>query len=320
MEEYPPQIISASRRTDIPNHYAAWFMQRIKERYVLVRNARDRNQIRTIDLSPQAVACIAFWTKNPGPMIDFLKGLDGYSYYILYTINAYGKDIEPRIPPMTESVARFRSLADTLGPDRVVWRYDPILINHSYPVGYHVESFNYLSRKLEGYTNTCIISFIDIYRNTIKHSQDLQLIDLDLETMRKIVANFVTQGQSHGIKIQTCAEPADFDDLNVSHGSCIDAARIERISGYHIPVTRDSNLRPYCKCAPSIDIGMYNTCINLCTYCYANYNEHLVHANYAHARSGSPLQIGQLEKGDNVIERKVKPSPAQLALFSEPKK
>lgn len=318
MGEYPPQIISASRRTDIPNHYAAWFMQRIKEQYVLVRNARDHNQIRKVDLSVPAVACIVFWTKNPAPLIDFLPALDPYPYYFLYTINAYGRDIESRIPPMGESIDRFRALADRLGPERMVWRYDPVLINPSYPVGYHVESFNYLSRKLEGYTDTCIISFIDLYKNTRAHAAELQPVDIDLATMRRLVSNFSTQAASHGIKVQTCAEPADFDDLGVLHGACIDPLRVQRVSGLHIEAGKGTNQRPFCRCAPSVDIGMYNSCINLCTYCYANYNEHLVHANYGRARSSSPLQVGQLEKSDTIVERKARTAPAQLALFDSP--
>ncbi|MDD3997352.1 MAG: DUF1848 domain-containing protein [Sphaerochaetaceae bacterium] len=313
--DYSFQIISASRRTDIPNHYAAWFMQRIREQFLLVRNARDYHQVRKVDLSPGAVACIVFWTKDPQPLIQFLPALSSYHYYFLYTINAYGPDIEPRTPPMGESIDRFKALADKLGSDRMVWRYDPILVNRSYPIGYHVESFNYISRKLEGYTDTCITSFVDPYKNTSRHAADLQLTELDLPAMRRLMANFATQASAHHIKVQTCAEPADFDDLGVVHGSCIDSQRIQRITGLHIETARHPSLRPFCRCAPSIDIGTYNTCINLCKYCYANYNERLIHANYARSRSGSPLQIGQLEKSDKLIERKVKAAGAQLALF-----
>ncbi len=310
-----PLIISASRRTDIPNHYAAWFMQRIRERSVLVRNVRDFHQIQKVDLSPEAVACIVFWTKNPAPLIPYLNELSAYPYYFLYTINAYGQDIEPKSPPMGESIDRFRKLADTLGPDRMIWRYDPILINKSYPMGYHVESYSYLARKLGGYTGQCIISFLDVYKNTIAHAETLNPLPFSDVDRRRLVANIVSQASINKIVVKTCAEAIDLSGLGVEHGSCIDAQLVERLSGIHMGSLQQKNQRPYCRCAASLDIGMYNTCLNMCLYCYANYAERQVHGNYAQARSTSPLQIGVLGKGDVVTERLRPHGPAQLSLF-----
>ena len=310
-----PLVISASRRTDIPNYYAAWFMQRIRDKSVYVRNVRDFHQIQQVDLSPEAVACMVFWTKNPAPLMPYLEELSAYHYYFLYTINAYGQDIEPKTPPMGESIDRFRKLADILGPERMIWRYDPILINKSYPLGYHVESYSYLARKLGGYTNQCIISFLDVYKNTVAHAEALNLLPFTESDRRRLVANIVSQASIHKIVVKTCAEAIDLSDLGVEHGSCIDAQLVERLSGIHMGSLYQKGQRPYCRCAPSVDIGMYNTCLNMCLYCYANYAERQVHGNYAQARSGSPLQIGVLGKGDVVVERTRRHVPAQLSLF-----
>lgn len=316
--ETAPLVISASRRTDIPNHYASWFFQRLREQYVLVRNVRDFHQVRRIDLSPGAVACFVFWSKNPAPLMERLDELSAYPYYIHYTITGYGADIEPRIPPIGESVDRFRQLADRIGHDRIIWRYDPVFISKSYPVGYHVESFSYIARKLEGYTTRCVFSFMDTYRNTEAHAGVIAAIPLEEYSMRSLVANFASETHAHGMEISTCAEPYDFADLGIAHGSCVDPVLVERLSGYSMTERRDKGQRPHCRCAPSVDIGMYNTCLNLCAYCYANYSQRLVHGNYAQARSGSPLLVGTLGKGDMVDNRPVSVKGAQLSLFGKP--
>ena len=55
-------ILSVSRRTDIPNYYADWFYNRIREGFVYVRNPMNAHQISRIDLSREVVDCIVFWT------------------------------------------------------------------------------------------------------------------------------------------------------------------------------------------------------------------------------------------------------------------
>lgn len=74
-------IISASRRTDIPSYYSEWMLNRLKEKYVLVRNPMNIHQISKIDLSPNVVDAIVFWTKNPTPILGRLDELKDYIYY-----------------------------------------------------------------------------------------------------------------------------------------------------------------------------------------------------------------------------------------------
>jgi len=122
-------IISASRRTDIPAFYSEWFINRVKEGFLIVRNPMN-NQPRRILLSPNIVDCIVFWTKNPIPMIPQLDKLKDYCYYFQFTLTGYGKDIERNLPDKKKDlIPAFQRLSEKLGPERVIWRYDPILIN-----------------------------------------------------------------------------------------------------------------------------------------------------------------------------------------------
>ena len=77
-------ILSVSRRTDIPNYYSEWFINRMKEGFLYVRNPMNIHQVSKIMLSPDIVDCIVFWTKNPKPMLDKLDALKEYKYYFQY--------------------------------------------------------------------------------------------------------------------------------------------------------------------------------------------------------------------------------------------
>lgn len=122
-------IINASRRTDIPAFYSDWFLNRIKEKFVLVPNPFNPGMISRIDLNPALVDCIVFWTKNPTPMLSRLDELQDYKYYFQFTLNPYGKELENNLPDITGRIETFKRLADTIGREKVIWRYDPILTN-----------------------------------------------------------------------------------------------------------------------------------------------------------------------------------------------
>ena len=114
-------IISASRRTDIPAFYSEWLYNRIKEGFLYVKNPMNAHQVSRIDLSPDVVDCIVFWTKNPAPMIDGLDKLKDYPYYFQVTISGYGKDIEPGIPDKNkEIIPAFKKLAEKIGKEKVI--------------------------------------------------------------------------------------------------------------------------------------------------------------------------------------------------------
>ena len=64
-------ILNVSGRTDIVAFYSDWFMKRYKEGYVDVRNPFYPNQISRIYFDK--VDMIVFCTKNPHPIIPYLK-------------------------------------------------------------------------------------------------------------------------------------------------------------------------------------------------------------------------------------------------------
>ena len=139
-------MISASRRTDIPSFYSEWLFNRIKEKFVCVRNPMNLRQVSAINLAPELVDCIVFWSKNPRPMIDKLQLLNDYNYYFQFTLNPYDQDVEARLPPKTELIETFKKLSDLIGSQKVIWRYDPILINSKYSTAYHIDKFQELAR------------------------------------------------------------------------------------------------------------------------------------------------------------------------------
>ena len=155
-------IISASRRTDIPTYYSEWLYNRLREEYVLVRNPMNTHQIGRISLSPDMVDGLVLWTKNPIPMLGRLHELEKYNFYFQFTLNAYGKDVEPSIPSKNDTIIpAFIQLSKAVGRDRVIWRYDPILLNADYTMEYHCKYFKRLVAKLSEYTEKCTVSFLD---------------------------------------------------------------------------------------------------------------------------------------------------------------
>lgn len=164
------QIISASRRTDIPAFYAEWFMNRIREGCCYVPNPMYPSQkTKPISLKADDVEIIVFWTRNPAPLMKYLPELDklGYKYYFQYTIIGYPKDIDPKSPDVEEAIETFKKLSTGIGKERVIWRYDPIFFSNMTSQKWHIEQISNISDELAEYTERVVISFIDGYRKTI---------------------------------------------------------------------------------------------------------------------------------------------------------
>ena len=264
-------IISASRRTDIPSFYSEWFFNRLKDGRVCVRNPANPRQISEIPLSADVVDGIVFWTKNPAPMLDRLQELDGYAYYFQFTLNPYGADVEKNVPSKKDIVIpAFRKLSSLIGRDRVVWRYDPVLISEKYTVEYHVKYFRALCGMLSGYTEKCTISFLDMYRGIKSRVAPLGIHAPSCAQAEELAGRFGETAAEYGLGIDACAEAEDLSRFGIGRAACIDVRRLECIGGRLLDIGPDRNQRPACGCAASIDIGAYSTCGNGCVYCYAN--------------------------------------------------
>ena len=300
-------IISASRRTDIPAFYSDWFFNRIKERYVLVPNPYSSKMISRISLDPAVVDCIVFWSKNPAPMLEKLDKLKEYNYYFQFTLNPYGPDIENHLPTISKRIDTFKRLSDRIGKEKVIWRYDPVLTNETYTPGFHKEKFAEIAYELKEHTEKCMLGFIDHYqhiRTAVSRFNIQPLLKADIEEM---AASFKKTVDTCSIQLNTCTVKVDLTHLGIPGGLCIDNQLVERIAGYPISVRKDKNQRDICRCAESIDIGTYESCLNGCIYCYAikgNYNT--VKYNLNKHDKDSPMLVGELQEDDIVKERLVK--------------
>lgn len=311
-------ILSVSRRTDIPNYWADWFLRRLEEGYVCIRNPINAHQISRVALSPETVDCIVFWSKNPAALARRLDELEGYPYYFQYTITAYGRDVEPGLPDKKEVlIPLFQDLSRRLGPRRMVWRYDPILFSRRYTPEYHLRAFEEMARLLEGYAQRVVISFVDLYAKTRRSTAGLELSPPPGDgALLDFAGRLADIAGRHGFTPESCAEKIDLLPVGIRHGSCIDKALIEEITGFRLRASKDKNQRPECGCFESVDIGAYNTCRNGCRYCYATFNGELVERQTACFDRDAPLLCGAVGPEDVVKDREVRSlRDGQISLF-----
>ena len=300
-------IISASRRTDIPSYYSDWFFNRIKEKYVYVRNPINIRQVSKINLSAEFVDCIVFWSKNPEPMIDKLNLLKNYKYYFQFTLTSYGNDMEKNIPSKREKIFNaFKKLSDEIESKKVIWRYDPIIITDKYTLDYHKKYFEKIAKTLSGYTEKCIISFMDIYSKVKRNMKEIKFYDInkDTDSIIELSKHLSEVGKTYNIKIETCAEEIELKDFGIGHAKCIDDKLISEIIGYDIKSKKDKNQRLPCGCVESFDIGAYNTCLSKCVYCYANYSESKIKETTKNYDKNSPILCDSILNSDKIIEKK----------------
>ncbi len=298
-------IISASRRTDIPAFYSDWFFNRIADGYVLVRNPMNLHQIGRVSLSPEVVDCIVFWTKNPERMIPGLDLLKEYMYYFHFTLNPYDSTVEKNVPNKETLIDIFIRLSEKLGENRVIWRYDPIIISHEFGLEYHLEHFDYLASRLNKHTKKCIISFVDFYARAKKKLNAMDAKELRNIEIKSIASKLSSIARGYSLKLETCAEVIDLEEYEIGYSRCIDSELIGELLGTKIDVAKDKNQRAACGCATSIDIGVYNSCSHNCAYCYANYNKGLMKKNIDAYDVNSPLLCSKVGPEDKIYERKI---------------
>lgn len=293
-------ILSVSRRTDIPAYYADWFFNRLKEGYYLKKNKKEYEKV---VLSKSNIDCIVFWTKNPKPLMKYLNQIRamGYEFYFQFTLTPYNNDMEYNIGNKREILQTFKELSKLIGSERVVWRYDPILINEKYNVEFHKKSFNQLAKALKGYTNECVISFVDEY-SSIKKTAYYK--SPEFKNIMDICFSFADTAKECGIKLKTCSEVIDFIDVDIEHGACIDKNKIEKLIKLPLESKKDNKQRPNCNCIESVDVGEYYTCLHNCAYCYAGGTDRVKceYNNRLHNPT-SPLMIGEPPKNANARKR-----------------
>lgn len=226
-------ILSVSRRTDIPAFYAEWFMNRIREGFVMVRNPMNYHQVSKVSLEPEVIDCIVFWTKNAAPMLPYLEEIgSNYPFYFHYTLNAYDLSVEQNLPSLEDRLETFRELSRRIGPDRVIWRYDPVFVSGSIDVSWHAERYRGIAEALDGYTHTCVFSFIDVYDKIKSRISSLGIRACSEQEMNQLAAAFAGIASDHHLTLRTCAEEIDLSAYGIQHGCCIDGQLIEHLTGW----------------------------------------------------------------------------------------
>ena len=271
-------IISASRRTDIPAFYAEWLMNHIRAGFCQTANPFNPAQVARISLLPQDVEAIVFWTRYPRPLLPYLAELDerGYRYYFQFTLTGYPRELEPRLPERSILIQSFRDLASHVGAQRVIWRYDPIVLSSITDIPFHERNFAELAEALSGLTRRVVVSLLDPYTKNRRRLrklaesgvvvQDIQEID---DRLGGLLCSLAGLARTHGLEITSCAEPWDLRPYGIAPGKCVDDEYIARVLGVVVTHAKDRAQRPACGCVQSKDIGAYDSCRYGCVYCYA---------------------------------------------------
>jgi hypothetical protein len=310
-------IISASRRTDIPAFYSRWLINRLRAGFCLVPNPFNPGQVARVELGADNVEAIVFWTRNPRPLYPFLDELDGrgYRYYFQYTLLDYPRIIDQHTPPATAALETFRRLADRLGPQRLIWRYDPIVLSEITPPDFHRQTYTRLAEALRGSTTRSVISLLDRYPKIAGRLGQMEREGAPLlswnepplpkempiheqwapaeipDWLAGLLRDLSQIALANEMEMVSCAEPLDLRPYGIRPGKCVDDDLIFQVFGLQVSPTKDPGQRPACGCAVSKDIGMYDTCLFGCRYCYATGSFERAHRNYRRHDPDSPWLV-----------------------------
>lgn len=293
-------ILNVSGRTDIVAFYSTWFLNRLNEGYVDVRNPFNPNLVSRINF--EDVDLILFCTKNPIPIIDKLDDIK-IPYIFHVTITPYKNDIEPNLPSKSDIIEAVKKISTTIGIENVYVRYDPIFISEKYNIEYHIKAFTKLCSLLKGYVKTIIVSFIDNYQNVRKNLPYLKYRSFTEEDYKLIDENFSKIAKNNNMVVQTCFEERNLTEYGFIKGECMSKELAFKLTGktYKKWQARKGSA---CNCVELVDIGMYNSCNHLCKYCYANYDESKVKININNHDINSSLLIGHINSNDIIKPRK----------------
>lgn len=296
-------ILSVSRRTDIPSFYMKWFINRLKTGWLLVRNPCNPTQLSRVPLNPAEVRCIAFWSKNPEPLAAHLESLRPYCFFLQFTLNPYGGEMESGLPELARRLETFRLLADAIGRERVIWRYSPVILSERYSAGFHVDNFGRLAEALSGFTEECKLSFLDVYPKIAARMRALRVTSESPVQLFALARQLAALAHAGGIRVSSCGDP-NLESAGITASACIDPRLIERLTGLPIVPKKDRGQREACRCTESVDVGTYQTCLNGCAYCYANHSHAAALRRAQKYDPESPLLCDSVKPGDTVRERR----------------
>ena len=292
-------ILNVSGRTDIVAFYSEWFMNRYKEGFVDVRNPFNPKMVSRINFDD--VDAILFCTKNPIPILKYLKDIDKPILFHV-TLTPYNKDIEPNVPDKSKIIEAIKKLSNIVGIDNLYVRYDPIFLSEKYNIEYHKKAFDKMCSLLDGYVKQIIVSFIDDYKNVRENKNVLKYRKFTENDYKEIGINFSKSSSEHNMTVQTCFEERNLSEYGFKIGECMSHELAYKLTGktYKKWTARKGN---NCNCVQMVDIGVYNSCKHFCKYCYANYDEKKVNTNFKNHNPNSSLLIGELASDDIIKVR-----------------
>ncbi len=294
-------IINTGGRTDTVQYYTDWLLNRFSEGYVLARNPLFPNKVNRYELTPDRVDCVVFCSKNYKPILPRLHEItDRFHTYFHYTITAYGKDIEPGVPSIEESMQTLIELSKLAGKQRVAWRYDPVLLTEKYTVSRHIETFEKMANMLAPYIDRCIFSFVEMYKKLEINMPEL--IPLSAQDMEELAQGLGSIAEKNGIYLQTCGTNGDYTRYGIHASGCMTLDILGKANDISFKNLKHKGMRQGSHCIESRDIGAYDTCLNGCKYCYANKNPRKAYENYKYHDPVSPLLLGQVNPEDTIVQ------------------
>ena len=293
-------ILNVSGRTDIVAFYSKWFMNRYKAGFLDVRNPFNPNSVSRIYFKD--VDAILFCTKNPIPILPYLKNIDKPILFHV-TLTPYKKDIELNVPDKQTIIEATKRLSNIVGIDNLYIRYDPIFLSDKYNLKYHLKAFDRICSLLDGYVNKIIISFIDDYKNVRDNAKVLNQREFTENDYKTIGENFSKSAKEHNMTVQTCFEEINLVEYGFIKEECLSHELAYKITGKKFP-NRKARKEQKCNCVQLVDVGTYNTCPHHCKYCYANYNERIIENNIKNHHDDSSMLIGYLNSNDKITIRK----------------
>lgn len=247
VEGIAPVIISASRSTDIPAFYAKWLINRLEKGYCVWYNPFNQ---KPVYVSFEKTKVIVFWTKNPEPIIQYLPVLDklGIHYYFQVTLNDYELEgFEPNVPSLKERIATFKHLSELIGKDRVIWRFDPLILTETLTPRRLLRKIYHVGNELKGFTDKLVFSFVDIkaYRkvqnNLVKETRyfnkfNIESAEPEGEKLQELVEGLVKlreywKNEGWNLVLATCGESINLDKYSINHNRCIDGDLMEKLFG-----------------------------------------------------------------------------------------
>ena len=282
-------------------HYTEWLLNRFSEGYVLSRNPLFPNKVTRYELTPYMVDCVVFCSKDYSPILPRLREItDRFNTYFHYTITAYGRDVEPGVPSIDDSIDTLVRLSKQVGKQRVAWRYDPVLLTDRYTAETHLETFERMATEIAPHVDRCIFSFVEMYKKLDRNMPELvPLTDEDKDILAKGLGSIAAR---NGMTIQTCGTNGDYTRYGIRSSGCMTLDILGRANGVEFRNLKHRGMREGCHCIESRDIGAYDTCPNGCRYCYANNRPERVAENMKLHDPDSPLLLGHLMPEDIVMQ------------------